>query len=113
MKRIEIYKKMLRVLRGSSTIELVFMGNTYIYFIPSAYHRKTVGYVEFFGLCHLYRELSGNPVTDFVADAKKVLGSKARAGNYWFNTTDPEKAKQERMDFLIKLIKNLSNGKED
>lgn len=105
MKRIEIYKKMLRVLRGSSTSELVFMGNTYIYFTPSVYHRKTVGVVIFPGLCDLYRELSSNPVTDFVADAKKVLGSKARAGNYWFNTTDPEKAKQERIEFLNKLIK--------
>ena len=104
MKRIEVYKKMLRVLRGSEPKKLVF-GSVYIYFVPSAHHRKTVGDVEFFGLCHLYRELSGNPVTEFVADAKKVLGGKARAGNYWFNTQDAKKAKQERIEFLEKLIK--------
>lgn len=112
MKRIEIYKKMLRVLRGSEPKKIVF-GSVYIYLVPSAYHRKTVGDFEFFGLCDLYKKLGGNQVSEFVADAKKVLGSKARAGNYWFNTQNSEKAKQERIEFLEKLIKNLSNGKED
>lgn len=104
MKRIEIYKKMLRILRGSEA-DVYPWSEGYVFFTPSEYHRKTVGFVVFPGLCELYCKLSGNPVAEFVADAKKVLGSKARAGNYWFNITDPKKAKQERIEFLTKLIK--------
>lgn len=104
MKRIDIYKKMLRILRGSEA-DVHSWSEGYVFFTPSVYHRKTIGVVIFPGLCELYCKLSGNPVSEFVSDAKKIIGDKARAGNYWFNTTDAEKAKQERMDFLNKLIK--------
>lgn len=112
MKRIEIYKKMLRILKASKAKKYIKGDEIYVLFTTSDLHRKLSGNFEFYGLCALYRKMNRESVYEFVVDAKKVLGDKARAGNYWFNTTDAEKAKQERIEFLNKLIKNFSNGKE-